>query len=150
MHPPRCPYRGNASTLRASREVHNKLYEWKTSNKMKFNGAKFQYLKYGHHKDIKDNTMYFTESMAEMIQIVSLLRDLGVIMSDDGKFEEHIQKVVSNVRQKVRWMLRIFYTKRKDIFKQLWKTLLQCHIDYCSQLYMPSQSYWETFLWFYK
>ena len=25
MHPPRCPYRGNASALRASRGVHNKL-----------------------------------------------------------------------------------------------------------------------------
>ena len=24
--------------------------------------------------------------------------------------------------------------------KHLWKTLVQCHIDYCSQLYMPSQS----------
>ena len=24
MHPPRCPYRGNASALRASRAVHNK------------------------------------------------------------------------------------------------------------------------------
>ena len=84
--------------------------------------------------------MYFTESMAEMIQIVSLLRDLGVIMSDDGKFEEHIQNVVSKIRQKVGWMLRTFYTRRKDILKQLWKTLLQCHIDYCSQLYMPSQS----------
>ena len=24
MHPPRCPYRGNASALRASRGVHNK------------------------------------------------------------------------------------------------------------------------------
>ena len=28
MHPPRCPYRGNASALRASRGVHNKLFSF--------------------------------------------------------------------------------------------------------------------------
>ena len=33
-----------------------------------------------------------------------------------------------------------FHTRRLDILKQLWKTLIQCHIDYCSQLYMPGQA----------
>ena len=49
-------------------------------------------------------------------------------------------KVASKVRQKVGWVFRTFYTQRTDILKQLWKTLIQCHIDYCSQLHMPSQS----------
>ena len=61
-------------------------------------------------------------------------------MSEDGKFDDHIEKVVSKVRQKIGWMLRTFYTRRMYILKQLWKTLIQCHIDYCSQLYMPGQS----------
>ena len=36
--------------------------------------------------------------------------------------------------------MRSFHTRRVDILKQLWKTLIQCHIDYCSQLYMPGQA----------
>ena len=55
-------------------------------------------------------------------------------MSNDARFEEHTEKVISKVRQKVGWLFRTFYTRRLDIMKQLWKTLIQCHIDYCSQL----------------
>ena len=36
--------------------------------------------------------------------------------------------------------MRTFFTRRTDIMKQLWKTLIQCDIDYCSQLYMPGQT----------
>ena len=36
--------------------------------------------------------------------------------------------------------MRSFFTRRTDILKQLWKSLVQCHIDYCSQLYLPGQA----------
>ena len=60
-------------------------------------------------------------------------------MSDDAKFEEHIEKVSKTVRQKVGWITRTFFTRNTDHLKHLWKTLVLCHIDYCSQLYMPGQ-----------
>ena len=77
--------------------------------------------------------------MEDFIDRVSSLRDLGIILSDDGRFEKHIEKVMSKVRQKVGRMMRTFYTRRKDIMVQLWKTLAQCYVDYCSQLYMRGQ-----------
>lgn len=116
------------------------LYTWEKRNKMKFNGTKFQLLRYGPNENIKKDTLYFTSNMEEVINQFSSLRDLGIIMSDDAKFSAHIDKVTTKVRQKVGWVLRTFYTRRTDVLKQLWKTLIQCHIDYCSQLYMPSQS----------
>ena len=48
--------------------------------------------------------------------------------------------MVSKVRQKLGWIFRTFYSRNVAILKQLWKTLVQCHIDYCSQLYRPGQS----------
>ena len=54
----------------------------------------------------------------------------GVILADNGKFEEHIEKVTRTVRPKVGWVMKTFFTRRTDIMKQLWKTLIQCHIDY--------------------
>jgi hypothetical protein len=116
------------------------LYEWKTANNMKFNGSKFQLMRYGPNEEIKDNTLYFTEDVEDIIERFSSLRDLGIIMSDTGKFDDHINHVAKKVRTKVGWILRTFYTRRTDIMKQLWKTLCQCHIDYCSQLYMPGQA----------
>jgi endonuclease/exonuclease/phosphatase family metal-dependent hydrolase len=117
-----------------------KLYEWKNINNMKFNGSKFQLIRYGPNEDIKNNTLYFTEDVEEIIERVPSLRDLGVIMSDTAKFDDHIDHVSKKVRIKVGWILRTFYTRRTDIMKQLWKTLVQCHIDYCSQLYMPGNA----------
>ena len=61
-------------------------------------------------------------------------------MSDNAKYDDHINKVVTKVRQKIGWIFRTFYTRRTYILKTLWKTLVQCHIDYCSQLYMPCQT----------
>ena len=63
-----------------------------------------------------------------------------MILSDDAKFDLHIEKVVSKVRQKLGWIFRTFFSRKTEILKQLWKTVVQCHIDYCSQLYKPGQS----------
>ena len=117
-----------------------KLYCWQKRNNMKFNGDKFQALQYGPNEDIKNNTIYFTAEMEDVIERFSSLRDLGVILSDDGKFEDHIDKVSRSVRQKIGWIRRTFYCRKIDFLKHMWKTLVQVHIDYCSQLYMPGQS----------
>ena len=116
----------------------DELFKWEDKNKMKCNGAKFQLMRYGQDQDIKANTLYFTKGMEETIDQFSSLRDLGVILSDDGKFTTHIDKIEKQVRQKTGWVLRTFYSRRTDLLKQLWKSLLQCHIDYCSQLIMPA------------
>ena len=71
---------------------------------------------------------------------LTILACLGVILSEDGKFGDHVEKVAKKVRQKAGWIFRSFYTRRVDVLKHLWKTLIQCHIDYCSQLYMPGQA----------
>ena len=62
---------------------------------MKFNGSKFQLLRYGHKKDIKNNTIYFTSDMEKIIDQFASLQDLGVIMSDTARFDYHIEKVVT-------------------------------------------------------
>ena len=52
--------------------------------------------------------MYFTANMEGVIEQFSNHRDLGVILSDDAKFDLHIEKVVSRVRQKLGWIFRTF------------------------------------------
>ena len=43
---------------------------------------------------MKMDTLYFTEDMEEVIKQFSSLRDLGVIMSDTARFDDHVDKVV--------------------------------------------------------
>ena len=93
----------------------DELFKWEDKNKMKCNGAKFQLMRYGQDQDIKANTLYFTKGMEETIDQFSSLRDLGVILSDDGKFTTHIDKIEKQVRQKTGWVLRTFYSRRTDL-----------------------------------
>ena len=118
----------------------DKLFVWQDKNSMLFNGGKFQLLRYGLNEELKNSTLYFTDNTEHIIERQSSVRDLGVILSDDGKFEAHLEKVCRKVRQKSGWIFRSFHTRRLDVMKHLWKTLVQCHVDYCSQLYKPGQA----------
>ena len=104
---------------------------------MKFNGKKFQVMRYGTNEELKNDTTYFTEEMEDTIEQFKSLRDLGITMSDNAKFDDHHEKIIKTVRKKVGWILRTFSSRRTEILKQLWKTLVQVHIDYCSQLHKP-------------
>ena len=46
----------------------------------------------------------------------------------------------TKVSQKSGWILRTFHSRNLLFTKYMWKTLIQGHIDYCSQLYLPNQS----------
>jgi hypothetical protein len=45
--------------------------------------------------------------------------------------------VVKKVRQKTGWFFRTFHSRRQDLMKTLFKSLIVPLVDYCSQLWMP-------------
>ena len=105
---------------------------------MQFNGKKFEALRYGKNKEIKESTCYFTPGMDDIIEEKDSIRDLGVIMSSDATFSSHVDAVCSKVRQKSGWIMRTFHTRSTWFLKFMWKCLVQGHVDYCSQLYFPA------------
>jgi hypothetical protein len=115
------------------------IYSWQKENNMLFNSNKFEMMRYGDNEDLKISTNYFTPDCDGFIEIKESLRDLGVIMNDKGTFTNHIKHVCTKVTQKSSWILRTFQTRDLQFLKFMWKTLVQGHIDYCSQLYLPIQ-----------
>ena len=113
------------------------LFTGASNNNMAFNAKKFQVIRYGKNEDLKEATMYFTEDTSEIVQRQEVLRDLGVMLSEDGGFKHHLEKVVTTTRQKMGWVLRTFESRSPQLMKTLLKTLILPHIDYCSQLYCP-------------
>ena len=59
-------------------------------------------------------------------------------MSPDLTFTLQIEKVVTTANQVAGWGLRTFRTRGKVLIMQLLKSLVQPHLDYCSQLWSPS------------
>ena len=100
------------------------LYLWQDQNNMQFNGNKFELLRYGRDEDLKFSTNYLTPGAEEIIDTKECLRDLGVMMSDDAKFTEHVYHVCSKVRQKCGWILRTFNCSKTFFLKFMWKTLV--------------------------
>ena len=116
------------------------IYSWQKENNMLFNSNKFEMMRYGSNEELKISTNYLTPDCEDFIEIKESLRDLGVMMNDKGTFTNHIKHVCSKVKQKSSWILRTFQTRDSQFMKFMWKTLIQGHIDYCSQLYLPTQT----------
>ena len=117
----------------------SKLHKWGQENNMEFNQGKFVVLRCGRNTEIKENTSYFSGDTDEIIEEKESTRDLGVIMQNDAGFEEHIEKVCKKVRQKSGWLFRSFYNRQGWFLRHMWNSLIQPHIDYCSQLWAPGE-----------
>ena len=61
-------------------------------------------------------------------------------MSSNGSFSEHIEQVCTKARNMCSWILRTFHDRSPILMITLWKSLVQPILDYCSQLWNPTQS----------
>ena len=95
----------------------DKLYRWQESNNMEFNSKKFEILRYGKNQILKDSTFYLTPQFEEIIEEKESLRDLGVIMTNDCSFSNHVDLVCSKVRQKSGWIFRTFKNRQAWFLK---------------------------------
>ena len=104
---------------------------------MKLNSCKFEHLKYGKDIESKNLSTYLTNNNT-IIENKNSVKDLGVWMSSDCSFTEHINKLISKTKDISSWILRTFNNRDRDIMITLWKSLVLPHLDYCSQLWSPS------------
>ena len=123
-----------------SREDCNRLqldlesvYEWARINNMTFNENKFEHIRYG----LCDNLNNYTGPDGTNIQECNQVRDLGVIISDNAKFEDQIDGAVKRARQQVGWILRVFETRERAVMLTLFRSLVLPLVEYCCQLWSP-------------
>ena len=69
-----------------------------------------------------------------------VIKDLGIMVDRGMNYEEHLRKVVSKTKQKTAWVLRTFSTREGRFLRIVWRTLIQCHLDYGSILWAPYQT----------
>ena len=129
----------NKDDIKNLQDDLNRVYRWQEENNMVFNSKKFELLRYGKNRELK-NSEYTKPGNFEEIEVKHIVRDLGVQMNDDADFSDHIDKVVTKASQKAGWILRTFSCRKTFFIKLMWKSLVQGHIDYASQLYQPLQS----------
>ena len=113
------------------------IYSWANQVNMSFNSDKFECLRYWADPD-KAPTFNYLAPDSQPIEVKSDLRDLGVRISSNLSFDIHIENTVTAASKLVGWGLRTFAGRSRLVILTLLKSLVQPKLDYCSQLWSPS------------
>ena len=125
----------DASALQTDMEA---VYQWAKDNNMTFNDLKFEMLRFGPDTTLKICTNY-TSPDGAIINSKDHVKDLGVTVSADGTFREHINKICLSAKNMCAWILRTFKSRSPDLMLTTWKSLVLPILDYCSQLWSPQR-----------
>ena len=115
----------------------NHIYQWADGVNMKFNSDKFECLRFWADPGKAPPIQYLAPDSNPII-VKSDLRDLGVRISSNLSFDIHIENTVLAGSKLVGWGLRTFGGRGRQVMLTLLKTLVQPKLDYCSQLWSPS------------
>ena len=123
----------DCQTLQADLQA---IYAWAEDVGLQFNSKKFECVRYWPGSSSPDQPYLSPDGTP--IEEKDHLRDLGVEMSADCTFNIHIDNIVTSVSKLVGWVLRTFRSRSRLVMKTCWSSLLQSRLDYCSQLWSPS------------
>ena len=115
-------------------ELDSSIYPWARTNKAKFNGDKFEHIHFG--KNLNSIPSY-TDPNGLTIQTKPVVKDLGILISNDLNWSNHIDEIISNSRKQIAWLLRTFSKRDITTMRTLWISLIRPILDYCSPLWSP-------------
>ena len=87
--------------------------------------------------DIKTDYTYFTNDRIEPIEALESHKDLGVHMSDNGGFENHIDITIKKAKKKIGWICRTFMSRDAFFMKKIYIAQVRPILNYCVQLWSP-------------
>ena len=112
------------------------IYDWAKDVNMLFNCDKFELLRFWPRG--KNNNFQYLSPENTPIQEKENLRDLGVQISSDLCFTVHIDNTIAGTNKIIGMLLRSFSRRSRLLMLTTWKTIVQPKLDYCSQLWSPS------------
>ena len=114
-----------------------KIYNWAGTNHMKWNDTKFQLLRFGPNLNIKESTYIFSPGMEGVIEDKEQVKDLGIIVDNELRYKSQMDCALNKANKKANWVFRTFKTRDVIFLKKIWKSTIQCHLDYGSILWAP-------------
>ena len=111
------------------------IYDWARENKMKFNESKFEQMAHGNLKNV--TLVPYKTPCEEEIQIKDTVKDLGVLVTNDLKFKEHINNVTSSSRITMGMLLRTFTTREKEPMIKMFNAYIKSKLEYCCIVWSP-------------
>ena len=118
------------STTRHEVELQNDLdliYIWAQQNNMQLNSDKFQAIRFAEILQ----PCYYSNDQMQNIDHTSIVKDLGIHLSQNLNFDYHIRLVLNKGKQLGGWILRVFSTRNPGVMLTLLKQLIYPTVEYC-------------------
>ena len=118
----------------------NTIYKWTDANNMAFNSNKFKYVCFTPSESVSHSnvTVYLCPKM-NLIDKVENIKDLGITMSSNCNFNQHINNVYKQCSHLSGWILRTVISRDSLTLLTLFKCIVLSRLDYGSQLWSPHQ-----------
>ena len=112
-----------------------KVYNWAEENLMEFNEGKFEQMSHGHTENVREGT-YKTKTGKE-IKPKKTVKDLGVLISKNMSFKEHINDVVQSCKVMIGLLLRSFETREKKEMLIMYNSYIRSKMEHASLVWNP-------------
>ena len=124
----------------------NNVISWSKDNNMQLHEKKFEVLNYSLNSSLllrnlphTAECMQYSTSDGYIIDPTSVVRDLGVHLSDDCTWTAHINVTVQEARKKASWVLSVFRDRSQLLMTTLFKTLVRSKLEYCCPVWDPAK-----------
>ncbi len=118
-------------------EELQKAYGWADFNNASFNCDKFEVGRFqkGNFNDIDSVYHAYDDSP---IEFQDHIKDLGVWMSANLTFDEHIRKITAKARRVMGMTLRSFKSRKTAVMLPLLKSLIRSRVEYACPIWSPT------------
>ncbi len=114
----------------------DKVCEWSDKWQMVLNQKKCKHMHIGTHEN-GERFSFKNENTTVELQLVEEQKDLGLLIDSKLKFSKHITQSVSKANRNLGLIARTFTYLDKDMFVQLYKSLVRPHLEYATPVWSP-------------
>ena len=120
-------------------EELQKVYEWADLNNASFNGDKFEVARF-ELGQLPDLEAIYKAHNNDDIDFKHHIKDLGVWMSANLTFDEHIRVITAKARRIMGLVLRSFKSRKTEVMLPLLKSLIRSQVEYACPIWSPTDT----------
>jgi len=113
-----------------------RLTEWCKTWQLKFNPDKCETMRINHKQDTSKES-YTPDPNGEVIKSVKSIKDLGITISYDLSWSDHIHDVVNKANRVLGVIKRVLGSKSITEFSLLYKLLVRRILEYAAPVWCP-------------
>lgn len=114
----------------------NRLMQWSEEWQLKFNIEKCKVMHLGRNNS-KGKYQLRMENQTKPLDITEEEKDLGVIITPDLKFSQHVARIAKKANSMIGLVRRSFRFMDSKMFVLLYKAMIRSHLEYCHAVWNP-------------